>query len=217
MVPAAKTSGPSLAFATLGKLSGSTGCNSFSGNYKTSGSKMTITLGPMTQIACADRTLSAQESAIIDQLPTVATYTINSDVLTLTDISHAELFTYKAAANTLAGTAWDITGVNNGKGAVEASNLTEKLTASFAANDMFSGFGGCNQLNGPYQLTGPQGLSIGPLTSTLKTCGSAVDQLEAEYKAALGHVSRYELKAGTLTLRDDNNTTQITAKAHPRP
>ena len=211
MVAASPESVPTLAFASEGKLTGSTGCNSFSGSYTSSGSKLTITLGAMTQRACVDPVLNAQESAIVEQLSKVTAYTISDDVLSLTGSGGTQLFTYKAAATSLTGSAWNVTGVNNGKGAVESTTLTEKLTANFGENGSFSGFGGCNQLNGSYKLSGTNGLSIGPLMSTKKTCGTAIDQLEAQYSAALDHVANYEINGATLTLRDNSNAAQVVA------
>jgi heat shock protein HslJ len=214
MVSASKEAAASLVFGEQGTLSGSTGCNSFSGTYTTEGSNLEIVLGPMTQKACLSATLTAQESAITAQLPKVTAYQITGTVLTLTGNESAELFTYNAAPTSLSGTTWNVTGVNNGKGAVESTALTEKLTASFGADKSFSGFGGCNQLTGAYTLSGTTGVKIGPLAATRKTCGTAVDQLESEYVSALSHTTNYELAGTTLTLRDGSNATQVTAQ-HP--
>lgn len=212
MVGASKESAASLVFGEQGKLSGSTGCNSFSGTYTTAGTNLTVVLGPMTQKACMNPALAAQEAAITAQLPTVRMYRISGTVLTLATSANSELFTYNAAPTSLSGTHWRVTGVNNGKGAVETTTLTEKLTASFGTDKTFSGFGGCNQLTGPYTLSGTSGVKIGPLAATRKTCGTAVDQLESQYATALSHAVKYELAGTTLTLRDDNNATQVTAQ-----
>jgi heat shock protein HslJ len=214
MVSASKESAATLVFGEQGRLSGSTGCNSFSGTYTTAGSSLTIVLGPMTQKACVSPTLTAQESAITAQLPTVSAYRITGTVLTLTGNENGELFTYTAAPTSLRGTTWNVTGVNNGKGAVETTGLTEKLTATFGKDNSFSGFGGCNQLRGTYTLSGTTGVKIGPLAATKKTCGTAVDQLESQYVSALSRATKYELAGTTLTLRDKSNATQVTAQ-HP--
>src|SRR5262249_41204063 len=148
------------------------------------------------------------------QLPMVRSYRVTGTVLTLTGGADAVLFTYTSAPTSLSGTSWKVTGVNNGKGAVEATTLTEKLTASFGKDNSFSGFGGCNQLTGPCALSGTTGVKIGPLVATKKTCGTAVDQLESQYVTALSHATKYELAGTTLTLRDAGNSTQVTAQ-HP--
>jgi heat shock protein HslJ len=215
-VSASAAGAASIAFASAGRLSGSTGCNSFSGSYTATGSRLTIELGAMTQRACTDPGLTAQEAAITAGLPRVTGYAIDGSVLTMTGDGDVELFTYRVASASLAGTTWAVTGVNNGRGGVESTALTEALTATFGENGSFTGFGGCNQLNGPYAVSndgaGAERLSIGPLASTRKTCGTDVDRTESEYEAALSRVSTYELAGGDLTLRDRQGATQVTAR-----
>jgi heat shock protein HslJ len=191
-------------------LSGSTGCNSFSGTFTSSGSALTISLGNHTLVACPTN-LQPQEQAILKQLPTVAAYTMNADTLTLTDNNKNELFTYTESSG-IKGSTWNVTGVNNGNGAVVSTALTEKLTASFEDNGRFSAFGGCNHMGGPYKLTGTNGLTIGPLASTLIGCEGDVGEIEAEYSTALSRVTQYEISGTTLTMRDKNNATQVTAQ-----
>ncbi len=210
-VPAAANGAATLRFEPAGKLSGSTGCNSFGGTYTADAAKLTITLGAMTQMACTDPKITAQEHAVTQQLPKVTGYAIANGTLTLTG-SAGTLFTYRAATTTLPGTAWTVTGVNNGKGAVESTALTEKLTATFGTDGTFHGFGGCNQLSGGYKVTGSNGVTIGPLMQSKKACGTAVDQLEAEYSAALSHVASFDITGDTLTLRDTTGATQVVAK-----
>jgi len=202
----------SLAFDPKDTLSGSTGCNSFSGTYTVNGTTLKITLGAMTAMGCIEPARQAQEAAVTKQLPMVTAYAIDDGTLTLTGSGSVTLLVYSKASTTLTGTAWKVTGVNNGKGAVESTTSTEKLTATFGADGGFSGFGGCNQLGGEYKLSGANGLSIGPLRSTAKACGTAIDQLESEYGTALSHVAGYEIAGTTLTLRDKNGATQVTAR-----
>jgi heat shock protein HslJ len=209
--PTSAAAPASLTFRSAGALSGTTGCNSFSGNYTADASKLTITLGPMTQAACADAAAQAQETAITQLLPTTASYALEATSLTLMDQKGATLLAYSAAASDLPGTSWSVTGVNNGKDAVEATALTEALTATFGQDGSFQAFGGCNQLSGKFTTSGNNGVKIGPLASTRKTCGDAVDQLETEYSAALGNVATWEINGQTLTLRDAQGATQVTA------
>jgi heat shock protein HslJ len=201
----------SLSFAALGKLTGSTGCNSFGGTYTATASALTISLANHTLIACPP-SLAPQEQAILNQLPSVANYTTTANALTLTDNNKTELFSYAAASTGIKDSVWKVTGVNNGNGAVNTTALTEKLTASFDAGGQFAGFGGCNRLSGPYKLSGNNGLTIGPLVSTLIGCQGDVGELETEYTTALGRVASYEISGTTLTLRDKNGATQVTAQ-----
>ena len=198
-----------LTFADGGELSGSTGCNRLAGTYEVDGDALTITLGPATLMACEDEALNAQEQAIVNGLPEVTTFTATEDSLTLLGFDEQALFTYDAADG-LEG-AWSVTGVNNGKDAVQGSSLTEALTADFGPDGTFSGYGGCNTLSGPYETTDPDGLTIGPLAGTMMACAEDVMALEAQYQAALAAVATYTIDGDTLTLRDADGATQITA------
>jgi heat shock protein HslJ len=209
-IPPAAAAPAHLAFGARGQVAGSGGCNSFAGTYTVEGTRLIITLGPMTTMACAPAVM-AQEDAVTSRLGKVAGFTRDDTTLDLRDASGAVLLNYIAGVNALPGTSWKATGVNNGKGAVETTAATEALTLSFGTSGDFSGFGGCNQLTGPYQTTGDDGLTIGPLTSTRKACGDAVDALEQRFSTALGDVARFEIRGDTLTLRNAGGATQVTA------
>jgi heat shock protein HslJ len=207
----AASQGARLAFASYGALSGSTGCNSFSGTYMATSSRLTVTIGPMTQMACLDPAVMAQETAVTKQLPMVASYDISGDRLTLSSGSNNPLFIYAAAKTTLPGTSWQVTGVNDGKGGVVSTTQTEQLTAKFGTDATFTAFGGCNGLFGTYTTSGTSGLTIGRLSSTRKSCGDGVDQLESEYSTALGQVASYDISGDILMMRDAKGSTQVTA------
>jgi heat shock protein HslJ len=201
---------PTLAFDADGKrVHGSTGCNQFAGTYEQSGSDLTIALGPMTLVACADPAAAAQEKAILAQLPKVATSSAGSE-LVLEDASGATLLTYEPGLASLEGTAWHATGINNGKEAVVSNALTETVTAMFAAGGAMSGFAGCNQYNAAYTLSGTNQISITGVATTRKACDDAAMTLENEYVAALGKAATYEIAGDQLTLRDASGAMQVT-------
>lgn len=197
--------------AKTSAVTGSTGCNQFTGTFTQSGVNLTIMLGPMTKRACTSPLLAAQESSILDLLPKVTGYHTGSAGLVLTGPGNATLLTYKAGLKGLEGTSWIATGVNNGKGALVSQAGVEKLTADFGANDQFSGSNGCNQLGGTWTTTGDSGLKISVVGSTMMACADpAVDALSTEYTAALGKVTTYDIKGDVLTLRDSTGAMQVT-------
>jgi len=73
--PVVDGSGPHLIFGVDGHASGSTGCNSMSGDYTTDGAALTF--GPMatTRMACEEN-LMAQESAVLEALTGVSGWEI---------------------------------------------------------------------------------------------------------------------------------------------
>ena len=60
--------------------------------------------------------------------------------------------------------AWTATGVNNGKGAVTTTTLTEQITAVFGPDGGLAGSGGCNDYNATYTVSG-DALTLGPVSS----------------------------------------------------
>jgi heat shock protein HslJ len=209
VVPAAESpAGASLTFAADGSWSGSTGCNRIMGTYMQDGSNLTIDSGPMTLMAC-EGPVADQETAIIAALPLVASFTAG-DVLELRSAEDSVLLTYEAGLAGLAGTSWQATGVNNGKEAVVSQAGVEMATIAFDDAGQVSGSGGCNSFTGTYETSEPDGLTFGPLASTMKACADDVMQIEQEYFAALANVTTYQIEADRLTLRDASGATQVT-------
>ncbi len=61
-----------------------------------------------------------------------------------------------------------------------------------------SGFGGCNQYNGPYTLVGDS-LTIGPVVSTKMACVESMD-LESRFLNTLPALTHWQVTDSTLTL-----------------
>jgi len=200
---------PTLDFAAAGRFSGSTGCNQVTGGYAEDGSSLTLTPGPMTQMACTSDAATQQEQRIVAAFSEVRSADRTDDTLKLLDGSGKELLAYSAVSGDLAGTSWKVTGVNTGN-AVESSALTEALTLQFGADGTVSGNGGCNQFNGPYTQDGTT-ISFGELSSTMMGCEDDVVALEDQYVAALAASTKVERSGDSLTLRDDSGAMQVTA------
>jgi heat shock protein HslJ len=83
-------------------------------------------------------------------------------------------------------------------------------TIAFSGDGTVSGTGGCNTFGGNYTVDGSK-LTFGPLNSTKKACGDAVDQVEAAYLAAVQATSAYEItSAGELKLTSGSLTLTYT-------
>ena len=137
---AAAKPGSFLGFAG-GNVAGWTGCNGFGGTYTQSGVSLSITLGPVTQIACTE--LAEQEAAVLAALPKVASLAQSGGTLTLLDAGGTALLAYTAQEEaSLVGPAWEVTGLNNGKQAVTTVVAGSTLTATFAADGTVTGAAG---------------------------------------------------------------------------
>jgi len=211
-VPAAPAATATLAFGAGGALTGSTGCNQFGGTYTADATNLTITLGPMTLMGCTSPVLTAQQTALTQLLPKVTGYAATAEQLTLTGADKAVLLTYEPGLAGLEGTAWKVTGVNNGNAAVVGTAATEALTLSFGTGGALTGFTGCNDLTGNYTTTAPDQLTLSGGRSTQKTCSSDAATLETQYLDALHAATTYTIAGDQLTLRNSDGATQVTLR-----
>lgn len=199
----------SLVFDTEGGFSGSTGCNRIAGTFTQDGSTLAMTAGPMTMMACSGA-VAAQETAVVAALPQVASFTADGQLLLLA-ADGATLLTYDATVTELAGTSWQATGINNGKGALVSQAGTEAVTATFGTDGQVSGTGGCNQYSGTFTVGETNALTIGPIAATEMACAEPdLNEIESNYFAALPLVASYEVEADRLTLRDATGAMQVT-------
>ena len=197
-----------LAFEPASRLAGSTGCNSFGGEWTQDGNGLMLSPGPTTKKACPGP-LAEQETAVLADLQRVATYAVVSGALRLSAADGTELLSYLPGLSGLAGTTWSATGVNNGKGGVVSVPAGVVITAEFAADGTLSGTGGCNSYSGTWATTGTDALDIGPIAATAKGCPDPAGSTESQYLAALDAVATYAIEGRTLTLRDKGGATQV--------
>jgi heat shock protein HslJ len=73
----------SLVFGKDGKVSGTMGCNQFSGSSTTKGDQIAFSAMATTLMACADPAMS-QETAVLAMLSGTATYKVDGNQLTIT-------------------------------------------------------------------------------------------------------------------------------------
>lgn len=101
--PAVPEANTSLTFSKNGKLNGTVGCNSFSGDYvvgpatgQNQGSRNRITFGPVasTLMACPDPIMD-QESVVFQIFSGTTKFTIESDKLTITSSNEETEVTFE--------------------------------------------------------------------------------------------------------------------------
>ena len=193
--------GISAQFTSDGKVSGSAGCNRYTGTYTLSGNSITFSSMATTMMMC-DESVMAQESAYLSALGEAKTYTVKGDQLTLVGSDKTSLAVYKAESQDLSGTSWEATGYNNGKQAVTGALEGTTLTADFGKDGTLSGNSGCNTYSGGYKVNGDK-ITIGPLASTMMACSdpAGVMEQEAQYLAALQSAATYQIEGDVLQLR----------------
>ncbi|MBK8048220.1 MAG: META domain-containing protein [Anaerolineales bacterium] len=114
-----------------------------------------------------------------------------------------------APQNPLNGTAWQVTGYNNGRDAIVSPIGGTNLTARFTSNQI-SGQGGCNDFNGGYSVSGSN-ISIGALGAGMRLCSEpeGVMEQEAAYLAALQSAGTFQFDGNRLTLRRWDGATAV--------
>lgn len=193
------------------RVGGSSGCNGYSRSYTTRGSRMTIADdGVSTLIAC-EGAAGKVETKYLAALSRVGRWRINGNRLTLSTRAGRRLLVYRASigASALRG-MWDVTSLYTGD-AISSPVPGSALTLEFAG-DTVSGDSGCNTYRGPVQLTGADGIALGPLAATRRACADpAVGTQEQQYLAALGLTKTYRVTGDQLTLFRAGGTIAVTA------
>lgn len=201
-------------FGEDGSLSGSGGCNRFTGSYTQDGAKLTIGPVASTQMFC-EGPGSDVESAYLPSLSETSTFTASAEKLTLYDAAGTAILEFAAAQpGELGGVTWHATGINNGKEAVVSVAAGTDPTAIYdAATGTVTGNAGCNTFNGPAVVDGTA-VTIGPLMSTKMACADELATTqEFEYLNALQAATTWEVRGTTLELRDDSGALQVMFEA----
>ncbi len=210
---------PALISFENGEVSGTTGCNSFSGSAEITGNA--ITFGPLvtTLMACPDAVM-VQETAFLSALSRVATFTIEEGVLTLLDADGEAVMAFSSLEPlSLEGTLWEAISYNNGKEAVVSLVSGSKITATFGEDGQVTGSASCNNYFGSYTVDG-ENITIGPLANTEMACmePEGIMEQETAFLQALPTAATYSIQVDTLELRTaDGALVALFQAVHPKP
>jgi heat shock protein HslJ len=200
-------------FDADGRVAGSDGCNSFTGPYTVSGSTIDFPEPRASTLRACLPEVGAQAAAFNAALDNAATYQIVGSGLRLIDAGGATLAVFMAQDQSLAGTAWEVTGFNNGRQAVVSVLAGTSITATFGEDGRVAGSAGCNQYNASYTVDGDK-TTIGPAASTRRFCAepAGVMEQEAQFLAALQTAATYTLRGDMLELRTADGALAVTLK-----
>jgi heat shock protein HslJ len=194
-----------ISFTEEGTLNGTTGCNSYFGDYTLDGTSLTVGQLGQTEMWCEGR--MEQEQTFLMMLMSGGTLTLENDTLTIYTGS-GDLVFQPAEHQQLEGTTWTLSGIAQGD-AIVNTWVDERITAEF--NDgQVGGSSGCNSYGGSYQVEGSS-LTISEVVGTLMACAEdEINQREAEFLSALPNVASYEIVRDTLTLFDADGNVVLT-------
>lgn len=196
-----------------GRVSGSGGCNRFTGGW--TGTAEALSIGPLagTMMACEEPAM-AVEAAVLRHLSEARRAAIGDGRLDLVGEGGAVLLRYEASLVTLAGIAWQATGVNNGRGAVQSLAEGTEITATFGEDGHVAGSAGCNRYGGTW-FVDEAALTVGPLATTRRICPGpdGLMEQEAAFLAAMGRVATWRIDGEQLELRAADGALQVSFRA----
>ena len=198
-----------LAFGADDSVSGTDGCNQFRGTYAQDGEKLTFEQPMATTMMACEEPIMAQATAYMQALTATTAFIAIGTQLILRSDSEM-LATFVAQSQSLAGTAWEVLGYNNGRQAVVSLLVDTEITADFGADDQLSGNAGCNEYFAGY--TADDGaLTISEIGSTFRFCDTpeGVMQQEQEYLVALTTVATYGWEGNLMVLRTADGATAV--------
>jgi heat shock protein HslJ len=194
------------------RVEGRSGCNGYSNSYTTHRGRMSIENdGVSTQIACggaADEVERKYRAALVR----VGRFRIRGTTLTLSTRAGRRLLVYRASTGTRAlRGSWTVNSLYTGT-AISSPVPGSPLTLEFGSKQV-TGKSGCNSFGGPFEVSGTDGISIGPFKTTLIGClDPAISAQEQEYLAALGLAKTYRVTGDSLTLFRAGDTIAVTAE-----
>jgi heat shock protein HslJ len=155
-------------FGEDGSLSGTAGCNNYSGVYQVDGDEIKIELGPLTMMFCEEpEGVMEQETAYLGALETTTTYKILGDVLVLKNESGQEVLKYQASD--LVGYLWMwLEFLENNDTRTAPDNPGDYTLELFPDGNVHLK-ADCNNASGTYTVNGSQ-LDIEIMITTLAAC-----------------------------------------------
>lgn len=199
-----------LSFGLDRRLQVSGGCNHFYGEFTTIGDALTIQPLESTLIACEEPVMK-QDSSFLQALQDAKHFAVGGDRLTLSDEAGVTQLVFAAQPEELAGSAWVVTGYNDGKQAVMSVLEDTDAELSFGDDGALEGTGGCNRFQGEY-VAKDGILDITNLMITEMGCTepAGVMEQEAGLFTALGSATAYAVEGSELRLTTVDDATAVT-------
>lgn len=195
---------PTLDFDADGRtFGGSTGCNSFGGEYVRNGGAIEFGAMNMTEMAC-EEPLMLQETRVLDILGQATMYTLEDGLLWIGQLGGSSLqFIERAAAFPdveLTGTQWIADTIIRGATASTVVPGTEITLFIDAAASEATGSTGCNDYRSSVEASRTQ-LTFGQTDVTERGCeGAGIMEQEAFVLSVLRGELRVEISGDRLTL-----------------
>jgi heat shock protein HslJ len=185
-----------------GRVSGSSGCNTYSTTYNVSGEQLTFGEEIITTLLVCQEPVMEQENEYLQVLRDTATFQIEESNLTLYDVGDKELARFAEISQSLGDTSWTVHSYNTGTQAVTTLISGTEITANFSEDGQLSGNASCNQYTTTYE-TEDDTITIGPTAVTERFCAEpqGIMKQEQRYLAALQTADTYKVTGLDMEIR----------------
>ena len=200
-------------FGPEGRISGSDGCNQYSGTYMVSGSQLQVSPNLASTLMACEQQVMDQATTYTRILLAPASWQVSGDRLTVQAGQSILVYVKQVPtpATTVPTTAppvmspvgsWDLTSMTY---LSEGSSVTVMpagvINAIFGQDGKVQGYAGCNQYSAAYTTNGTSMAVSGTVKTTL-SCGGQLDTQERAYLGILGTAARFENTGTQLTIYD---------------
>jgi heat shock protein HslJ len=192
-----------------GDAQGSDGCNRYGAPVSVKGSSIEVSArGISTRMACPPD-VTAQADAFMAALGSAKTFRVAGGRLELLAGDGSPLAVFAPQSQALAGTAWRVTGINNGKQAVVSVLGDSTVTMAFTAEGQAGGSAGCNRYTARYEADDSRLRFQAPAATRMMCANEKLMQQEQAFLKALESVSTLRREANRLELRDSGGALAI--------
>ena len=199
---------------------GNDACNQFRSSYQAGADgalKFDPAGGAATLMACAPEQ-EATSKAFKAALAQTQSYRTEGKQLQLLGAEKKVLAVFALQNEKLAGTHWQVQGLNNGKNAVVSQASLESIKLAFLPAGKLQISTPCGQLQSYYRVkASQQRISVRKPRADGKVCAksdAAHGELQ-QVKQALKRSASYQITADRLELRDKKGALQISAQLQP--
>jgi heat shock protein HslJ len=200
-----------------GRVQGTNGCNRYTAPVVIQGAKVEISpKAATTNMACPPDTMKLAD-AFMTALVSARSYRISNRQLVLLGADGTVLATFSAQSQSLVGTSWHVTGINNGKDAVVSLVVGTSVTMNFGTDGKVAGSAGCNNYTSTYTQVGSK-LTFTSAATTRLMCGAAgVMKQEHAFLKALESAATARMEGNQLELRTADGALALSLARYPEP
>jgi heat shock protein HslJ len=205
-------------FGNDGRLTGSTGCNTYATTYEILGNSIIIAPLEITTDMQCEAPVMVQEDAFLISLAAAKFYSLGegNQSLMLEDGNSAAILELAGEKETtLEGTPWQARNYFSEEKQTTVPVLPDtEITAVFESAGDLTGSAGCNTYTASYQGSEKK-ITIGPAAITERAClePDGIMAQESQYLAALAMVTTFQIVGDALQLATDDGTLVVTFAA----